>query len=124
MAKTRKDSHGYALKTGESQRKDGRYTYSWTDRLGERKVIYAKTLQELRLKERRIIRDIEDGVDPQAADRLTLNDMFDRYINQKYDLKDTTKVNYQYSYDHLVRESFGRNKLISINIAEYHVHRS
>jgi len=44
MAKTRKDSRGYALKTGESQRKDGRYSYSWTDRLGERKVIYAKTL--------------------------------------------------------------------------------
>ena len=56
MAKTRKDSRGYALKTGESQRKDGRYSYSWTERLGERKVIYAKTLQELRLKERNIIR--------------------------------------------------------------------
>jgi len=56
MAKTRKDSRGYALKTGESQRKDGRYSYSWTDRLEERKVIYAKTLQELRLKERKIIR--------------------------------------------------------------------
>ncbi len=56
MAKTRKDSRGYALKTGESLRKDGCYSYSWTDRLGERKVIYAKTLQELRLKERKIIR--------------------------------------------------------------------
>ena len=59
MAKTRKDSRGYALKTGESQRKDGRYSYSWTDRLGERKVIYAKTIQELRLKERKIIISIK-----------------------------------------------------------------
>lgn len=39
MAKTRKDSRGYALKTGESRRKDGRYSYSRTDRLGEHKVI-------------------------------------------------------------------------------------
>lgn len=27
MAKTRKDSRGYALHTGETQRKDGRYVY-------------------------------------------------------------------------------------------------
>jgi len=118
MAKTRKDSRGYTLKTGESQRKDGRYSYSWTDRLGERKVIYAKTLQELRLKERKIIRDIEDGVDPQAAERLTLNDIYDKYIDQKYDLKATTKANYQYTYDHFVRDSFGKNKLISIKYTD------
>lgn len=31
MAKSRKDSRGYVLRTGESQRKDGRYSYSYTD---------------------------------------------------------------------------------------------
>ena len=31
----------------------------------------------------------------QVAERLTLNDMFDKYIDQKYDLKATTKVNYR-----------------------------
>lgn len=30
MAKTRKDSRGYALHTGETQRKDGRYVYTYT----------------------------------------------------------------------------------------------
>lgn len=30
MAKTRKDSRGYALYTGETQRKDGRYVYTYT----------------------------------------------------------------------------------------------
>ena len=31
MAKSRKDSRAYVLRTGESQRKDGRYSYSYTD---------------------------------------------------------------------------------------------
>ena len=32
MASTkRKDSKGYALRVGECQRKDGRYSYSYTD---------------------------------------------------------------------------------------------
>ena len=30
MEKTRKDSRGYALHTGETQRKDGRYVYTYT----------------------------------------------------------------------------------------------
>ena len=30
--KGRKDSKGYVLRTGETQRKDGRYSYSYTDR--------------------------------------------------------------------------------------------
>ena len=64
MAKaSRKDRRGYVLKTGECQRPDGRYSYSYTDRGGERHVVYANDLAELRKKERKIIRDLEDGID-------------------------------------------------------------
>ena len=42
--KARKDKKGYVLRTGECQRKDGRYSYSYTDRCGVRHFIYAKTL--------------------------------------------------------------------------------
>ena len=67
MAKSRKDSRGYVLRTGESQRKDGRYSYSYTDLDKNRRTVYAKTLVELRAKERKIIRDKEDGLNPQLA---------------------------------------------------------
>lgn len=40
MAKSRKDSRGYVLRTGESQRKDGRYSYSYTDFTLNHKVIF------------------------------------------------------------------------------------
>ena len=103
MAKSRKDSRGYVLRTGESQRKDGRYSYSYTDLDKNRRTVYAKTLVELRAKEIKIIRDKEDGLNPQLADRMTLNELYDRFIEQKYDLKPSTKVNYLYMYNHFVR---------------------
>ena len=51
MEKSRKDSRGYVLRTGESQREDGRYSYTALDK--NRRTVYAKTLVELRAKERK-----------------------------------------------------------------------
>ena len=59
----RKDSKGYILRIGECQRKDGRYCYSYTDRYGQRRFIYSKTLVNLRERERKLQRDYEDGLD-------------------------------------------------------------
>ncbi len=116
--KSRKDSRGYALRTGECQRADGRYSYSYTDKRGDRHSVYAPSLVELRAKEKEIAKNRLDGLDPLAASRLTLNDMFDRYISQKYDLKNTTKAGYIYTYNHLVRDSFGKNRLVNIKYTD------
>lgn len=118
MASSRKDSRGYALHKGESQRKDGRYSFSYTDREHKRHSIYAHDLATLRTKERKIIRDIEDGLDPNLAERITINQLYDRYMEQKYDLKETTKGNYLYTYNHFVRNGFGRRKVASIRYTD------
>lgn len=118
MAGSRKDRRGYVLRTGESQRADGRYSYSYTDEESVRHVVYAKTLVELRKKERQIIRDREDGIDPRAPEKTTLNMLYDRYIGQKYDLKPTTKANYIYMYDRFVRETFGRRRISQIRYSD------
>ena len=118
MANARKDNRGYALRTGESQRKDGRYCYTYCDRDHKRHSVYAKTLAELRAKTRKIIRDKEDGLDPNLAERLTLNELYDKYLSQKYDLKETTKANYKYMYDHFVRQGFGRRKIAKIRYTD------
>ncbi len=109
MANSRKDSRGYVLKTGEFQRKDGRYSYSYTDKEGKRHTVYENSLAELRKKERQIIRDIEDGIDAHAPEKITLNDLWDKYIGQKYDLKPTTRANYKYCYDRYVRDGLLRS---------------
>lgn len=116
--KNRKDKKGFKLMCGECQRNDGRYSYSYTDRNGERHSIYSKTLAGLREREKKLQRDYEDGLDPHAAAKLTLNDLYDRYINQKFDLKPTTKANYKYMYNHFVRDTFGKRKLTEIRFSD------
>ncbi|MCF0129173.1 MAG: site-specific integrase [Pseudobutyrivibrio sp.] len=114
MAVSRKDPRGYALRRGESYRQDGRYSFSYTDKDRNRHTIYAKDLVSLRKREKTILRDLEDGLDPQRAERTTVNDLFDVYIAQKYNLKETTKTNYIYTYDHFVRNTFGRRRIVTI----------
>ena len=59
----KRDNKGRILKTGESQRNDGRYMYRYKDELtGKRVTIYETDLAELRRKEREIQRAIEDGL--------------------------------------------------------------
>ena len=41
MAEKRRDNKGRILRTGESQRKDGRYAYKYTDSTGKPQFVYA-----------------------------------------------------------------------------------
>ena len=116
--KTRKDKKGYMLRTGECQRKDGRYSYAYTDRWKKRHVVYATSLVELRELEKQIRMDLDSGIDPNAAKVMTVNDAFDRYISRKYDLKPTTKSNYQFNYEHFIRDGFGKEKIGKIRYSD------
>lgn len=119
MAKSRKDSKGRVLLRGECQRKsDGRYIYQFTTPDGSRQVIYATDLMELRKKEEQLRRDQQDGLDVYLSEKVTLNEVFDRYISTKYDLKLNTRSNYKYMYDHFVREGFGTRKIAKIKYSD------
>ena len=62
MANSRKDHKGRKLREGESWRKDGRYSYRYTDiRSGKRLTVYAKDLPELR-KGKADCKDLEDNI--------------------------------------------------------------
>ena len=41
MSEKRRDNKGRILRTGESQRADGRYMYKYVNRAGETKVVYS-----------------------------------------------------------------------------------
>ena len=62
----RKDKSRVVLRTGESQRADGTYHFSWTDANHKRRYVYAKTLDELRYKEEQIEKDKKDGIKAEA----------------------------------------------------------
>lgn len=58
----RYDKKHRLLKTGETERADGYYTYRWTSRDGKRHSVTTSTLEELREKEEEIQRDTSDGI--------------------------------------------------------------
>ena len=113
MAKSRKDNKGRALRKGETQRScDGMYVYTYTYMPGKRKSIYAKNLSELREREAELQRNQLDGLDIYVAGKASLNYVFDRYIATKREIRENTLIGYKYTYNHYIREGFGK-KLIS-----------
>lgn len=124
--KVRRDSKGRPLKKGESERKsEHRYRYAYTDIAGSRHYIYNKDLNELRKMESRIARDFEDGIGIYGTGNETVNDMFDRYLDNKYNLRGSTKVKYVYLYDHYVRDNFGKKRIKNIvysDVVQYYIY--
>lgn len=105
MAK-RYDSRHRLLRTGESERVDGYYTYRWTSRSGKRNSVTAGTLEELREKEDEIQRDVSDGIRADAKN-VTLNTLYDLWKELKVNLKHNTFSNYCYMYDQFVADNIG-----------------
>lgn len=117
MMGTRKDKKGRVLRTGESQR-ERYYIYQYTDVTGKRRVIYAKDLPELRIKEKEIRKALEDGLDTYKMATQTLNNAFDAYFARRTDLKHASRMSYKYLYDHYVRIGFGNRKLAQIRYSD------
>ena len=119
MAKVRKDLRGRSLRKGEVQRSsDKRYMYTYTDPMGRRKFIYANDLTELREKEAKLMKDQLDGLDLYVAGKASVNDTFDRYMSTKYNLRESTKSSYLYTYDHYVRDTFGKKRIAEIKYSD------
>ena len=113
MAERRKDSKGRVLKENELQRKDGTYQYRWRTSDHRRHSIYAPTLEELREKEQKILKDKSDGIRTDAQ-KVTLNDVYDLWVQLKKGLKDNTFQNYKYMYEQFVRDDLGQHKIVTL----------
>lgn len=98
----RRDHKNRILNRGESQRKDGRYTYKYVDALGNIKYVYAWKLLptdktpagkredlSLREKERLIQRDLYDGIDTQGS-KMTLCQLYEKKNAQRPNVKKNT----------------------------------
>ena len=108
----RKDNKGRVLQKGESQRSDLTYMYRYNDLDGKRKCIYGKTLDELRKKEKEISKNFDFGI---YSNEFTLNQLFDRYLEQNVKLKDRTRHKYRTEYDRWVaRKWIGKKKISTI----------
>lgn len=95
MSDCRKDNKGRKLRSGESQRSDGRYTYKYNDASGQARYVYSWRLMNsdpnpagkgmdlsLREKERQIQQDITLGLIPYGAN-ITVVKLVERYRNSQ-----------------------------------------
>lgn len=130
MSEKRRDNKGRILKENEFQQADGRYFYCYYDFSGKRCREYSWKLvstdsvpkgkrDDISLREKiaKILEDKVTGVDSSKSKSTTLNDMFDVYL-QNRQLKDSTRVNYIYLYNHFVRDVLGKKKLSSIKYSD------
>lgn len=113
MAERRKDNKGRVLKENEIQRKDGTYQYRWRTSDHKRHSVYAPTLEELREKEQKILRDKSDGIRTDAQ-KVVLNDVYELWVQLKKGLKDNTFQNYKYMYEQFVRDDIGKQKVATL----------
>ena len=126
MSEKRRDNKGRILRTGESQRADGRYMYKYVNRAGETKVVYSWKLVatdrvpkgkrddlSLREKEREIQRDLEDGIDTKGK-KMTLCELYAKKTAQRLNVKKTTLAGRKYLMDALKQDKLGSRSIDSI----------
>ncbi len=102
MIEKRRDKKNRILHNGESQRKDGRYVYKYTDSFGKPQFIYAWKLvqtdktpngkrddKSLREKEQEILKDISDGIDT-IGKKISVCQLYAKKNNQRPNVKDNT----------------------------------
>lgn len=122
----RKDNKGRLLKTGESQRKDGRYAYKYQDKNGKSKFMYSWRLTDtdpipkgkrfgrsLRDLERDLQRDLMDGIDS-SGKKMLLWQLYEKHNALKPNVRQSTETGRKYLMDILKSDTLGNMPIESI----------
>ena len=130
MSEKRRDNKGRVLRNGESQRKDGRFMYKYTDNAGNIKYVYswklvktdtvpkgAKDDLSLREKEKLIHRDLEDDIVP-CGGEMTVLDLVKKYVSQKTGVKHNTEANYKFIINIIKKEDFGKKRIDKVKLSD------
>ena len=130
MSVKRRDSKNRVLRNGESQRKDGRYAYTYVDSHGKQKFIYSWKLEKtdslpkgkrdciaLREKIKQIQKDLEDGI-VSGGNNMTVLSLVEKYVGQKNGVRDATKYMYNYVLQILRKDLFGAKHIDKVKLLD------
>lgn len=108
MSEKRRDNKGRILRTGESQRKDGRYAYKYMDAYGKPQFVYSwklvatdktpagkRDVPALRDKIKEICRDLDDGIDT-IGKKMTVCQLYAKKNGLRKNVKHGTKKGRDY----------------------------
>ena len=130
MSDKKRDNKNRILRTGESQRADGRYCYRYVDANGRRKTVYSWRLvasdaipsgkkDNLPLREqiKQINRDLEDMIIPDGGG-LTVLALVKKYVNLKTGVKLTTRAGYETVIKFLGNDPFGAKRIDKVRLSD------
>lgn len=126
----RRDNKNRKLWTGETQDKNGRYVYKYTDAFGQRKAFYSWRLTEadstpkgkrkdisLREKEKLLQKELIDELMPNGGN-LTVLDLVKKYIKQKRAVRHNTMANYNFVINIIAKEEFGKKRIDKVKLSD------
>ena len=129
QGQVRRDSKRRILRTGESQRKDGKYLFkyhvngkpyflqSWRLEPTDRQPQGTKPTPSLREMEKALGRDLEAQLDPDSRG-LTVVELINRYLATKTGVKPSTQVNYNFVQNLMKREDFSGRKIREVKMSD------
>lgn len=131
MSIKRKDRKGRILRNGEVQRSDGKYMFRYVDLSGWRKAVYSWKLvdtdkvpegkkcdRSLREMEKQIQRDLDDKINTADGDTMTVDDLYEQFMADRLDLKETTRCSYAHLYDTHIRDTLGYKKVGAVKYSD------
>lgn len=126
----RRDNKNRKLWTGESQDRDGRYVFKYTDAFGQRKALYSWRLTEtdstpkgkrkdasLREKERQLQKELDAGLTPKGGN-MTVLELVRKYIGQKRGVRHNTMANYNFVINIIEKEPFGKLRIDKVKLSD------
>ena len=130
MSEKRRDRKNRILRSGESQRRDGRYVFKYMDKTGKPQFIYSWKLEKtdkipggkrndlsLREKEKLIMKDIADDIVPRGGE-MTVQQLVEKYLSQKTGVRDNTEANYKFVLNIIKKEEFGKRRIDKVRLSD------
>lgn len=130
MSEKRRDHKNRILRNGESQRKDGRYRYTYLDNNGNQKDIYSWKLEStdkvpygkrecvsLREQIKELNRKAVLGIITKS-DSITVLELTKRYITTKTGVTHNTEAGYKTVIRILEKEEFGKRKIDTVKVSD------
>ena len=130
MSTKRRDNKNRILRNGESQRKDGRYSFKYIDGSGTARFVYSWKLEKndkvpagkrdglsLREKEKSIQRDINDMINPRGGE-MTVEALVKKYLLQKTGVRHNTEANYNFVLNIIKNEEFGKRHIDQVKLSD------
>jgi len=126
----RRDSRGRVLRTGEQQRSDGQYLFTYKGRDGKSHYAYSWKLEptdkmpagkreckSLREKEQEIQKSLNEEVAYRGGD-VTVLELVEKYIATKTGVRHNTLAGYKTVVNILKKEEFGSKRIDTVKVSD------